>query len=129
MSAALLANAPSREGLACGWPNLEWSNRFATLGQDFSTELAPNAVPKPEWLATSAACAELPGWPSDRMQRQDRQALQVPSGNALWQGMQPLASVYNGRQFGVWAGQLGDGRALWFGELNSPPGGKLQISS
>jgi uncharacterized protein YdiU (UPF0061 family) len=29
----------------------------------------------------------------------------------------PLASVYSGHQFGVWAGQLGDGRALWLGEV------------
>ena len=31
--------------------------------------------------------------------------------------MQPLASVYSGHQFGVWAGQLGDGRALLLGEV------------
>jgi uncharacterized protein YdiU (UPF0061 family) len=49
-------------------------------------------------------------------------ALGVVSGNALWPGMQPLASVYSGHQFGVWAGQLGDGRALWLGEVDTPAG-------
>jgi uncharacterized protein YdiU (UPF0061 family) len=29
----------------------------------------------------------------------------------------PLAAVYSGHQFGVWAGQLGDGRAILLGEL------------
>jgi uncharacterized protein YdiU (UPF0061 family) len=33
-----------------------------------------------------------------------------------------LASVYSGHQFGVWAGQLGDGRALWLGEVDTPHG-------
>ena len=32
------------------------------------------------------------------------------------------ASVYSGHQFGVWAGQLGDGRALLLGEIDSPAG-------
>src|SRR6202008_2258819 len=50
------------------------------------------------------------------------QALQVFSGDALWPGMQTLASVYSGHQFGVWAGQLGDGRALWLGEVDGPAG-------
>jgi uncharacterized protein YdiU (UPF0061 family) len=53
---------------------------------------------------------------------QSPEALQVFSGNALWPGMQTLASVYSGHQFGVWAGQLGDGRALWLGELETPHG-------
>src|ERR1019366_2199820 len=42
--------------------------------------------------------------------------------------MQPLASVYSGHQFGVWAGQLGDGRALWLGEVDAPAGAmELQL--
>ncbi len=31
-------------------------------------------------------------------------------------GMSPLAQVYSGHQFGVWAGQLGDGRGILLGE-------------
>ncbi|MET0336087.1 MAG: protein adenylyltransferase SelO, partial [Rhizobacter sp.] len=37
-------------------------------------------------------------------------------------GMQSLASVYSGHQFGVWAGQLGDGRAHLLGEVDTPRG-------
>ncbi|OQP35053.1 protein adenylyltransferase SelO [Pantoea latae] len=37
-------------------------------------------------------------------------------GAALLPGMQPLAQVYSGHQFGVWAGQLGDGRGILLGE-------------
>jgi serine/tyrosine/threonine adenylyltransferase len=36
--------------------------------------------------------------------------------------MRSLASVYSGHQFGVWAGQLGDGRAHWLGEVDTPNG-------
>jgi len=54
------------------------------------------------------------------LSQDDLRALDVFSGNALWQGMRPRASVYSGHQFGVWAGQLGDGRALWLGEIDAP---------
>jgi len=37
-------------------------------------------------------------------------------GERLLPGMQPLAQVYSGHQFGVWAGQLGDGRGILLGE-------------
>lgn len=36
--------------------------------------------------------------------------------------MAPMATVYSGHQFGVWAGQLGDGRALLLGEVDTPMG-------
>ncbi len=122
MSAALLASASAQTRVEAGAAPFEWSNRFAALGKEFFTELQPVPLPQPAWVATSRDCAQLLGWPDDWTQRHDLQALQVFSGNALWPGMQPLASVYSGHQFGIWAGQLGDGRALWLGELNTPAG-------
>ncbi|NIP14464.1 MAG: YdiU family protein [Pseudomonadales bacterium] len=41
----------------------------------------------------------------------------VFSGNRLLEGMDPHASCYGGHQFGNWAGQLGDGRAINLGEV------------
>ena len=41
----------------------------------------------------------------------------VFGGNALATGMRPYAACYGGHQFGNWAGQLGDGRAMTLGEL------------
>ena len=99
-----------------------WSNRFHSLGEGFFTELPPEPLPQPHWVATSPSCASLLGLPADWWQHADWNALDVFSGNAMWQGMQPLASVYSGHQFGVWAGQLGDGRALWLGEMHTPHG-------
>ena len=81
---------------------------------------------EPHWVARSPDCARELGLPGDWWL--DPGALQVFSGNALWPGMQPLASVYSGHQFGVWAGQLGDGRALWLGEIDTPSGAmELQL--
>ncbi len=40
----------------------------------------------------------------------------VWAGEALLPGMEPLAQVYSGHQFGMWAGQLGDGRGILLGE-------------
>ncbi|MBV8500410.1 MAG: YdiU family protein [Paucibacter sp.] len=105
--------------------HLPWPNRFAALGPAFYTELQPQGLPQPHWVATSPACAALLGLAPDWA---DDEALQVFSGNALWPGMRPLASVYSGHQFGVWAGQLGDGRAHWLGELHGTAGGfELQL--
>lgn len=46
-------------------------------------------------------------------------------GHALLPGMAPLAQVYSGHQFGVWAGQLGDGRGILLGEQQLADGRKL----
>ena len=44
----------------------------------------------------------------------------VFAGNRLVSGMDPYATCYGGHQFGNWAGQLGDGRAINLGEtINS----------
>ncbi len=46
--------------------------------------------------------------------------LDVLAGNALLPGMETYATAYGGHQFGHWAGQLGDGRALMLGEIVAP---------
>jgi serine/tyrosine/threonine adenylyltransferase len=101
-------------------PHLDYTHRFADLGSRFYTELPAQGLPDPHWVATSPACADLLGWASDWTQHAG--ALEVFSGGSTWPGMRPLASVYSGHQFGQWAGQLGDGRALWLGEVQTPNG-------
>jgi uncharacterized protein YdiU (UPF0061 family) len=107
-------------GAGAAAPALQWHNRFAALGDRFHTELPAVALPDPQWVAVSEPCAELLGWPQDWWQQPG--ALQAMSGGDAWPGMRPLASVYSGHQFGVWAGQLGDGRALLLGEVDTPNG-------
>ena len=48
-------------------------------------------------------------------------------GNRLLEGMQPWASNYGGHQFGQWAGQLGDGRAISLGELVTARGERWEL--
>jgi len=112
------------EDVATLGPAWRWPNRFAALGKDFFTALPAAGLPSPGWGAVSPSCAEELGLPADWWRRPDWQALEVFSGNASWPGMSPLASVYSGHQFGVWAGQLGDGRALLLGEIDTPAGGR-----
>ena len=52
---------------------------------------------------------------------------QVFGGNGLMAGMQPWASNYGGHQFGAWAGQLGDGRAISLGEVLTAQGERLEL--
>ena len=51
----------------------------------------------------------------------------VFGGNALLPGMQPFATNYGGHQFGHWAGQLGDGRAISLGEALLPDGQRREL--
>ncbi len=43
--------------------------------------------------------------------------IEILGGNRLAPTMRPYAARYGGHQFGHWAGQLGDGRAITLGEL------------
>ena len=45
---------------------------------------------------------------------------EVLSGNTLLQGSKPYSHCYCGHQFGSFAGQLGDGAAIYLGEVLSP---------
>ncbi|MFN9708784.1 MAG: protein adenylyltransferase SelO [Burkholderiales bacterium] len=100
--------------------SLRWTHRFASLGPAFYTEIVPQGLPDPHWIAHSPWAAQLLGWPTDWWS--EPSGLAVFSGQVIWPSMRPLASVYSGHQFGVWAGQLGDGRALWLGEVETPSG-------
>ena len=104
-------------------PQLQTPGSFAALGDGFYTRVAPWGLPKPYWVASSPSAAAELGL-SEAWMRSD-EALQAFAGNALLGGSQPLASVYSGHQFGVWAGQLGDGRALLLGETSG--GIELQL--
>ena len=98
--------------------NLTWVNSFAQLGPAFYTPQLGEPLPQVRWAAHSPDVAQLLGLPGDWMTHAGM--LEALSGGSALPGMQPLASVYSGHQFGVWAGQLGDGRAIYLGELQTP---------
>jgi len=109
MMPATASDAPAR-----------WAARFATLGDAFGTPLAPRPLPAPYWVDQNMALARQLGLSGAWMASDE--ALATFSGNRVPEGSAPLASVYSGHQFGVWAGQLGDGRALLLGEWDTPLG-------
>jgi uncharacterized protein YdiU (UPF0061 family) len=49
------------------------------------------------------------------------------AGNTLLPGMTPYAACYGGHQFGSWAGQLGDGRAIGLGEVVNSRGERWEL--
>ena len=75
----------------------------------------PTRVKQPQLLAYSPEVASMLGL--DAADMQDPVLIQALGGNTLLDGMTPYASRYGGHQFGHWAGQLGDGRAIYLGEL------------
>ena len=93
---------------------LSWCNSFARLGPGFYTALAPQPLPSPYWVGRSTSTARELGLIESWLTSPE--LLEVLAGNQPLAGTQPLASVYSGHQFGQWAGQLGDGRAILLGE-------------
>jgi serine/tyrosine/threonine adenylyltransferase len=113
MSNAIEAPAGVELGLA-------WQNSFAALGPAFFTELPPTPLPSPHLVcANERLAAELGIAPAVVTSADGVQAF---TGNVPLDGSQPLATVYSGHQFGVWAGQLGDGRAILLGEVQTAAG-------
>jgi uncharacterized protein YdiU (UPF0061 family) len=82
--------------------------------------ISPVPVNEPRLLACSSDVARLLDLP-DAACASDA-FLQLFAGNALLPGMAPYAACYGGHQFGTWAGQLGDGRAISLGEVVNAAG-------
>lgn len=85
----------------------------------------PTPVPAPRVLAYSAEMLARLGLTEASADTQ--QFADVFGGNALLAGMQPYAANYGGHQFGVWAGQLGDGRAISLGEVVTEAGERWEL--
>lgn len=108
---------------------LNYDNRFALAlpadpeSGNFRRQVAsacysrvkPTPVTEPRLVAWSAEAAALLDLPSTV----DESGLfaSVFGGNRVLEGMDPIATCYGGHQFGNWAGQLGDGRAINLGEV------------
>jgi serine/tyrosine/threonine adenylyltransferase len=89
-----------------------------SLGAPHAVPVAAQALPQPHWVLRNDDLANQLGWAD---------WLQGDASLGLLAGNTPpphdtLATVYSGHQFGVWAGQLGDGRALLLGEADSTEG-------
>ena len=92
---------------------LRWAPGFSVLGPEFFSEVDPRPLPDPYWVGRSFSMARALGL--DPAWLDSAEGLAVFTGNLPIAGSRPVATVYSGHQFGVWAGQLGDGRALSLG--------------
>ena len=84
------------------------------------TRVEPTPVPAPQLLAWADPVGEMLG--ASPPDSSTGPVAEVLGGNRLLPGMQPYAARYGGHQFGQWAGQLGDGRAITLAEVVSPDG-------
>lgn len=98
--------------------------RRQVLGACFS-HVEPTPVTAPYLIAYSAAAAALIDLAPDECETDE--FLQVFSGNRVLDPMRPYSACYGGHQFGNWAGQLGDGRAITLGEVVTSGGARWEL--
>lgn len=89
------------------------------------TRVEPTPVSAPRLLAWADPVGEMLG--ISRPASPVGPAVEVLGGNRVLPGMQPYAARYGGHQFGHWAGQLGDGRAITLGEILCPDGVRREL--
>lgn len=111
--------------------NLKINNRFTAelpADPDLTNEIRqvkntlfsyvnPTKSSNPELIHASEEVAELVGISKDEIQSEE--FLNTFSGKDILPGTQPYAMCYAGHQFGNWAGQLGDGRAINLTEVEN----------
>ena len=91
----------------------------------FYSRVMPTPVRAPHLIAWSPEVASLVGFDDADVRSPEFAA--VFAGNALMPGMEPYAACYGGHQFGNWAGQLGDGRAITLGESVNARGDRWEL--
>ena len=93
----------------------ESGSRRREVRDAFWSDVLPTSIVRPHLIAYSAEVAAMLGIGEADVATE--QFANVFGGNELIDGMQPWAANYGGHQFGHWAGQLGDGRAISLGEV------------
>ena len=116
--------------------DLAFENRFVeALPADPSRDNVPRHVPDACYTPvapTPVRGARLLAW-SDALGAQlgieapSPAAVEVLGGNRVLEGMRPYAARYGGHQFGSWAGQLGDGRAITLAEVIDVHGRRQEL--
>ncbi|GAA6131355.1 protein adenylyltransferase SelO [Halopseudomonas sabulinigri] len=100
--------------------DLQFDNRFARLGDTFSTRVSPEPLSNPRLVVSSTSAMAL----LDLNPDEAHSALftELFSGHKIWSSAEPRAMVYSGHQFGGYNPKLGDGRGLLLGEVVNQAG-------
>jgi uncharacterized protein YdiU (UPF0061 family) len=105
--------------------NLAFTNRYLDLGDGFYEQRNPTPVDDPVLISFNHELAAELGVSTQGL---DEHLLAgLFSGNVVHENCVPLAMAYAGHQFGAFNPQLGDGRAIYLGELAHVDGGAIDI--
>ncbi|HHJ4328439.1 TPA: protein adenylyltransferase SelO family protein, partial [Klebsiella pneumoniae] len=99
---------------------LQFDNRFARLGDAFSSPVTPEPLDEPRLIISSPQALALLDLPAS--EADNPLLLAALAGHSLLPGSEPRAMVYSGHQFGVYNPRLGDGRGLLLGEVVNAAG-------
>ncbi|OOV13221.1 YdiU family protein [Flavobacterium sp. LM4] len=86
------------------------NNEIRQVSQAVFSYVSPTKPSNPKLIHASEEVAELVGISKDEIQSE--QFVTIFSGKEILPETKPYAMCYAGHQFGNWAGQLGDGRAI-----------------
>ncbi len=108
---------------------------FNTFPGDRSGDLTPRQTPGVLYSNALPSPVEKPvllGWSGELatelgVNNPNQEDVHLLGGNLITPSMAPYAECYAGHQFGNWAGQLGDGRAITLGEWITPQGHTSQF--
>mgnify|MGYP001179007728 CR=1 FL=1 len=95
--------------------NWNFNNTYFNLSSTFKEDINPIPVKKPELILFNKALASELNLDFSKIN--EKELSEIFSGNILPEGSNSIAQAYAGHQFGHWAGQLGDGRAIALGEI------------
>ena len=104
-------------------PDPVLDNRSRQVPNASYTRVDPTPVAAPKLLGWSHALGEYLGIEKPASDA----AVEALAGNRVLSGMEPYAARYGGHQFGHWAGQLGDGRAITLGEIIATDGMRQEL--
>nr|WP_206691770.1 YdiU family protein [Pseudomonas cyclaminis] len=99
---------------------MTFDNRFARLGDAFSTHVLPEPLDEPRLVVASDAAMAL--LDLDPAVAETPVFAELFGGHKLWAEAEPRAMVYSGHQFGGYTPQLGDGRGLLLCEVYNEAG-------
>lgn len=100
-------------------------NLYSTLPAHLYASQMPEPVQEPTLFALNEPLAAELGLSLDWLRSEA--GLGLMSGNQMPEGAAPLAQAYAGHQFGNWVPQLGDGRAVLVGEIDTPNGAHVDL--
>lgn len=101
----------------------KFDNTFRTLPQFLYEEVRPTPISHPKLIHISKLAQDL------ELGLSDEELVAWLNGEKVVPGEQRISTRYAGHQFGVWAGQLGDGRAISLGEIITSKWGRQEVQT